>query len=130
MIMIQLMVLMSWQRCGKNGVAAEEVDLDLHGVAHPSEDVEVVPSLLVVVAGRIVVDANLVVVALMVVVLTAAVYAVEVGLVFGNEDAFEGRQLRHLFGAEVGGLVKHEAVAVAEDVGREPAVEAEAYECR
>lgn len=56
-------------------VAAEEVDLDLHGIAHPAEDVDVVPSFLVVVAGRIVVDAYFVV-----------VVCVEVGLFVGNEN--------------------------------------------
>ena len=50
------------QRCGKDGVAAEEVNLNLHGVVHPTEDVNGIPSLLVVVAWRIVVDAHLVVV--------------------------------------------------------------------
>ena len=50
------------QWSGKNRVAAEEVDLDLHRIAHPSEDVDVVPSLLVVVTRRIVVDAYLVIV--------------------------------------------------------------------
>ena len=38
------------QRCGKDRVAAEEVDLDLHGIAHPAEDVDVVPALFVIVA--------------------------------------------------------------------------------
>ena len=49
------------RRC-EDRVAAEEVDLDLHWVAHPSEDVNIVPTLLVVVARRIIVDAHLVVV--------------------------------------------------------------------
>ena len=40
------------QRSSEDRVAAEEVNLDLHRVAHPSEDVDVVPSLLVVVAMR------------------------------------------------------------------------------
>ena len=39
-------------------VAAEEVDLDLHRVAEPPEDVDVVPALLVVAARRVVVDAH------------------------------------------------------------------------
>ena len=67
-------------------VAAEEVDLDLHGVAHPAEDVEVVPAFLVVVARGIVVDADLVVGAVVVVAASAAVLAIEVGLLFGHED--------------------------------------------
>ena len=102
------------QGCCKNRVAAQEVDLDLHGIAHPAKDVDVVPSLLVVVAGRVVVNAYLV-----------EVVVVQVGLIFSNEDGLEGRELADLLGAEVGGLVKHEAVAVAQDVGREPAVQTE-----
>ena len=102
------------QRCCEDRVAAQEVDLDLHGIAHPAKDVDVVPTLFVVVAGRIVVDAHFV-----------EDVAVEVGLVFGNENRLEGRELAHLFSAEVGGLVEHEAVAVTQNVGREPAAHAE-----
>src|SRR5436853_3275034 len=43
---------------GKNRVAAEEIDLDLHLVAEPAEDVDVVPAFLVVAARWIVVDAD------------------------------------------------------------------------
>ena len=50
------------KRSSEDRVAAEEVDFDLHCVAHPSEDVDVVPSFLVVVARWIVVDAHFVVV--------------------------------------------------------------------
>ena len=49
------------QRRGEDRVAAEEVDLQLHRVAEPAEDVDVVPTLLVVAARRVVVDAHLVV---------------------------------------------------------------------
>ena len=45
-------------RRGENRIAAEEVDLDLHRVAHPPDDVDVVPAFLVVAARRIVVDAH------------------------------------------------------------------------
>ena len=64
--------------CCEDRVAAEEVDLDLHGIAHPSEDVDIVPSFFVVVAGGIVVDAHFVV-----------VVGVEIGLSFRNEDRLE-----------------------------------------
>src|SRR5437764_2625209 len=43
---------------GEDGVAAEEVNLDLHRIAEPAEDVYVVPALLVVAARRVVVDAH------------------------------------------------------------------------
>src|SRR5258708_16243241 len=38
--------------------SAQEIHLDLHRVAHPPEDVDVVPTLLVVPPGRVVVDAD------------------------------------------------------------------------
>ena len=41
---------------GQNRIPAEEVDLDLHRIAEPSEDVDVVPALLGVAARRIVID--------------------------------------------------------------------------
>ena len=103
------------QGSGEDGVAAQEVDFDLHGVSHPSEDVDVVPAFLIVVARGVVVDTYFVV-----------VVAVEVGLLVGFEDCLECGQFGNLFGAEVGGFVEYEAVAVAEDIGREPSVQAEA----
>src|SRR5712692_3317482 len=42
-------------------VAAQKVNLDLHRVAEPAEDIEVVPAFLVVTARRVVVDTHLVV---------------------------------------------------------------------
>src|SRR5258708_36526580 len=45
---------------GKDRVAAEEINLDLHRIAEPSENVDVVPAFLVIAAGRVIVDANLV----------------------------------------------------------------------
>jgi hypothetical protein len=45
-------------RRGENGVAAQEVDLDLHWIVHPADDVDVVPAFLVITARRIVVDPN------------------------------------------------------------------------
>src|ERR1051325_5510494 len=50
-------------RCRQDAVAAQEVDLDLHGVIEPAEDVDVVPAFLVVLARLVVVNMNLVLVA-------------------------------------------------------------------
>ena len=97
------------ERSGEDGVAAEEVNLNLHWIAHPAKDIDIVPALFVVVAGWVVVDAHFVIVA-----------AVEVGLSFGNEDRLESGEFAHLFGVEVGRLIEYETVAVAEDVCREP----------
>ena len=49
------------QRRGEDRVGAEEVDLELHRVAQPAEQVDVVPALLGVASGRVVVDAHLVI---------------------------------------------------------------------
>ena len=48
-------------RSGQDRVAAEEVDLELHRVAKPAEDVDVVPRFFLIAARRVVVDADLVV---------------------------------------------------------------------
>ena len=45
-------------RRGENAVAAEEVDLELHVVAQPAHEIDVVPALFVVAARRVVVDAD------------------------------------------------------------------------
>ncbi len=102
------------ERRGEDGVAAEEVDLKLHRVAEPAEDVDVVPTFLVVAAGRVVVDADLVIEVL-----------VEVGVEFGLEDVFEDAEFRDFLGLEGVGVVEDFAVAVAEDVGGVPAGDAE-----
>lgn len=94
------------QRSCEDRVSAEEVDLDLHGVAHPTENIDIVPTFLIVVAGRIVVDAHLVV-----------DVAIEVGLIFLSQDGLQRRELRHLLGVEVGRLVEHQTITVAQDVG-------------
>src|ERR1019366_7109385 len=44
----------------ENGVAAQKIDLDLHRIAEPTEDIDVVPTLFVITAWRVVVNADLV----------------------------------------------------------------------
>jgi hypothetical protein len=101
-------------RRGQNRVAAEKVDLDLHRVAQPAEDVDVVPGFLLVAARRVIVDADLVVDVL-----------VEIGIEIGLEDVLERSQLRLFLGLERLRLVQHFAVAVAQNVGREPSRDAQ-----
>src|SRR5258705_13886901 len=47
-------------RRGKDRIAAEEVDFDLHGIAEPSEDVDVVPTFFVITTWWVIVNADLV----------------------------------------------------------------------
>ena len=102
------------ERRGENRIAAEKVDLYLHRVAEPPEDVDVVPALLVVAAGRVVVDPHLVV-----------DVAIELGIELRLQDVLEDAELRLLLGLEALWVVEHLAVAVAEDVRGVPAVEAQ-----
>src|SRR5262249_25357458 len=59
-------------------VAAEKVDLDLHRLAEPAEDVDIVPAFLGVAARRVVLDADLV-----------KVVAVELGIELRLENRVE-----------------------------------------
>src|SRR5579883_1096091 len=49
------------ERRRKNRVTAQKIDLDLHRVAEPPENVDVIPTLLRIATGRVVVDTDLVV---------------------------------------------------------------------
>src|SRR5579872_3211564 len=95
-------------------IAAKEVDLELHRVAEPAEEVDVVPALLRVAARRVVVDANLV-----------DELGVEVRVEIRLQNMLENSELRDLFGAEAVRIVEHLSVSVAEDVRTVPAVQAE-----
>src|SRR6266545_2017715 len=101
-------------RRSEDRVAALEVHLDLHRVAEPPEDVDGVPAFLVVAARRVVVDRDLVV-----------DVALELRVLLRREDLVEHRLLRDLLRLERVGVVEDLAVAVAEDVRREPALEPE-----
>ncbi len=74
---------------GQNRVAAKEVHLDLHRIAKPAEDVDVVPGFLVVAPRRVIVDADFVVDVL-----------VQVGVKLRLEDVIQRAQLRLFLGLE------------------------------
>src|SRR5579859_5475625 len=93
-------------RRGKDGVAAEEINLNLHGIAEPSEDVDVVPAFFVVATRRVVVDTDFV-----------EDIAVEFGIESGLKNVLEHAELGLLLGLKGTWIVEHFAVAVAEDVG-------------
>src|SRR4029077_11532685 len=99
---------------GEDGVAAEKVHFDLHGVAEPTEDVDVVPAFFVIAARRVIVDADLV-----------ENLAVKLGIKLRLENVFERAELRFFFGFEGAGVVEDFAVTVAENVGGEPAIDTE-----
>ena len=50
------------QEAAFDRVAAEEVNLNLHWVTHPAEDIDIIPTLLVIVTRWIIVDTYLVIV--------------------------------------------------------------------
>src|SRR6185437_12996783 len=65
----------TWRACGKvheeaeierqrsceDRVTAEEINLELHGITQPAEDIDIVPTLFVITAWGVIVDTNLVV---------------------------------------------------------------------
>src|SRR6185436_8307011 len=67
---------------GQNRVAAQEINLDLHGIAQPSEDIDVVPALFVIATRRVIIDANLV-----------GELAVKLGIKLRLQDVLQHRQL-------------------------------------
>ena len=91
-----------------------KLTLQLHLVVQPAEDVDVVPALFVVAARRIVVDAD-----------DVAEILVELGIEIRLEDVVEDRLLALFLRLERLRIVEHFAVAVAEDVRRIPALDAE-----
>src|SRR5213083_393535 len=83
----------------EDGIATEEIDFDLHRIAEPSEDVDVVPPFLIITAGWVVVDPDLVI-----------DLAVQLGIQVGLEDVLEQAELRLLLGLERLRIVQHLAV--------------------
>src|SRR5262249_26872942 len=98
----------------QNAVATEEVDLQLHGVPQPADQIDVVPAFLVVPAGRIVVDPH-----------DVAEIFVELRVELGLQDVVEDGLLALFLGLERLRIVQDFAVAVPQNVGRIPALDAE-----
>src|SRR5580704_1903329 len=101
-------------RSRQNRVTAQEVDLDLHGIAEPPKDVDIVPTFLVITAWRVIVNAHLV-----------SKVAVKVGVKFGLQNVLEDRKFGFFFGLERAWIFENLAVAIAENVGGEPARQTE-----
>src|SRR5580700_6784501 len=66
----------------QNRIPAKKIHLDLHGVAEPAEDIDVVPALFVVAPGWVIVYADFV-----------SEIAVKVRVEFGLQNVFENREL-------------------------------------
>ena len=101
---------------GKDRVAAEEVNLDLHWISQPAKDVDVIPALFVVAPWRIVVNADFVI-----------QIPVQIRIELGLKDEVEHAELRFFLRLERFGIVEHFAVAIAEDVGGVPSGTHRAY---
>ena len=97
----------------QDAVAAQKVDLQLHRVAEPPEDVDVVPTFFIVAARRIVIDTD-----------DVAKLFVQIGVEVRLKDVIEDGLLALFFRFEGFGVVEHFSVAVAENVGRIPAFDA------
>lgn len=93
-------------RSGQDGITAKEVDLDLHRISHPAEDIDIVPGFLVVAAWRIIVDANLVI-----------EIAIELRILLRFENLFDDRQFADFLGLEVFRLVQNFSVAITQNIG-------------
>ena len=100
------------ERRRERRVLAEEVDLDLHRDAGKADDVDVVPGLFRVAARLVVVDVHLVVLDVV------------------ADDRVEHRGLAQHLGLVRAGGVEHQAVAVAEEVRRVPALDVRAVAAR
>src|SRR4029077_2625762 len=98
----------------ENRIAAQEVHLDLHGIAKPSEDIDVVPTLFVITTRRVIVNANFM-----------EDIPIELRIQSRLQNVLQRSQLRFFLGLERPGIVQHLAVAVAEDVGRIPSAHPE-----
>ena len=95
-------------------IAAQEIHLDLHGIIEPAKNVDVIPAFLIIPTWFVVVDMHLVL-----------VLTVKIPWEFRLQNIFEHRQLAALLGAEGVRIVQHVTVAIAQDIGGKPAVQAQ-----
>src|SRR5207253_3408110 len=93
-------------------VAAQKIYLDLHWIAEPAEDVNVVPALLVITAWRVIVNVDLV-----------ADLAVQVGVHLRLQDLLQHSERGTLLGLDRHGIVEDFADALAQEVGRAPSAQ-------
>src|SRR5262249_40870176 len=97
----------------QDAVPAEKIDLDGHRVPEPAEDIYRVPALLVVAARWVIVDVDLVVEA-----------AVQLRIEIRPKHRRKDRELCFLLRSERLRIIERRAIAVAENVGGVPPVQA------
>ena len=102
------------ERRGKNTVAAEKIDFDLHGITEPSVDVDVVPSFFIVSSRRIIVDPHLV-----------REILVKIRIELGLQNLIQHRKFALLLRLERLRIVQYLAVSIAQNVRRKPSTQAQ-----
>ncbi len=93
------------QRSCKDAVLAQEINLDLHRVPEPAEDIDAVPALFVVSLGRVIVDGHLVI-----------EVPVKLRIHLGLQNGVQDRKFARLFGLERILVIQDKAVPVAENI--------------
>src|SRR5260370_2371732 len=99
---------------GQDGIAAEEIHLNLHGIAQPAEDINIVPAFFVVATRWVVVDADLM-----------KNIAVKLRIKLRLQNVLQNTQLRFFLGLEGSRIFQHLAVAVPQDIGGVPPAQAQ-----
>src|SRR5256885_17165521 len=89
----------------QNRVTAEKIDLDLHGIAEPAEDIDIVPTFFVITAWRIIINADLV-----------ENIAVQLGVKPRLQNVFQHAKFRFFLGLKRARTVTHLAIAIAKNV--------------
>ena len=99
-----------YQRSRKNRVAAEEIHLYCHRITHPTKNIDIIPTLLLVATRGIIVDAYLMI-----------NIGIEVGINVAVENILQSRDFAATLGFKVIRVIKYHTVTVSKYIGREPA---------
>src|SRR4051812_19976056 len=102
------------QRSGENAVAAEKVDLDLHRIAQPSEDVDVVPTFFIVASWRVVMNPDLVV-----------EIPIEIGVKLRLKDLVKDGKLAFFLSLERFRVIENFSVPISQDIGGKPSAQSQ-----
>src|SRR5437773_10921149 len=103
-----------YNRCSENAVAAQEINLDLHGITEPPVYVNVIPPFFIIPSRRVIVDPHLV-----------REILIEFRIQLRLEDRIQDGQLAFFLGLEGLGVIEDLAVAISKDVRREPSIQAQ-----